>query len=265
MNKKRFLLAPVFSFFDFKVYKEAASLKPGKSLLYLAYLSALFSAVFFLFAVMNLPKVDAFVNWIKINMAGMTITNSGMKLDSSGKKELIHPQFGPIAAFDDTREIVQLDEAGGYYLYVTSKMIYVNRGGTVQSNVIGGQAKKPFESRIDAAAIHRLYHALKWPIVFLTLLVSFVFGFMSRIFVALFLLFLGVLLQLVIPRKLSFGNLFNIAAFALSPALIFSMLQLIPALAPLSLGFLGLLLTSAYFVIGIMVQPKPVLEEDRSV
>ncbi|HCM43235.1 MAG TPA: hypothetical protein DIS66_08010 [Candidatus Omnitrophica bacterium] len=265
MNKKRFLLAPVFSFFDFKIYKEAASFKPGKSLLYLAYLSALFSVALFFFGLANLSKAEEFLDWLKKNVSGITISDTGMKLDISGRKEIIHPQLGALAVFDDTREVIQPGEMGEYRFYMTSKMMYVNQNGVVQSSVIGSKAKKSFKTYIDAALIQKLYDLLKWPVAIFVLFAAFFVGFLTRALTALILTAFGFLTQLFMPRKLSFSNLFGIGSIALSAALFFSALQLLPVLAPFSPGLLGVLLAIAYFVIGVMVQPKPASEEDKSI
>ncbi len=263
MKSFRFLLAPVLSLFDFKIYKEFLLLTMGKALLYLAYLSALFTAALFVFGLANVSKAEGFVEWLKTNATGITISDTGMKLDVSGRKELIHPQLGAIAVFDDTRETIRPDEMGDYRLFMTSKMIYVNQNGTVQSNAIGSQAKKSFKTYIDAALIQKLYDRLKWPVAVFILFAAFLLGGFSRALTALTLAVLGLLIQLFMPRKLSLGKLFNIGSLAVSPALFFSILQLIPALAPFSPGLLGVLLAVAYFVIGVMVQPKVDAEEAK--
>lgn len=264
MKSSRFLLAPIFSFFDFKIYKEAATFKPGKSILYLTYLSALFAAALFFFGLANLSTAEEFLGWLKKNVSGITISDTGMKLDVSGRKEITHPQLGPIAVFDDTREVIQPSEMGEYRFYMTSKMMYVNQNGTIQSSVIGSQAKKSFTTYIDAELIQKLYDRLKWPIAIFVLFAAFFVGFLARVATALVLVLCGFLVQFFMPRKLSFSNLFGIGAIALSAALFFSVLQLFPALAPFSPGMLGFLLAIAYFVIGIMVQPKLSSEEEKT-
>jgi len=264
MNTIRFLLAPIFSLFDFKIYKEAVAFSTGKTLLYLAYLSLLFTVALFFLGVTQASKVEEFVGWLKINASGITISDTGMMLDVPGRKEIRHPQLGNLAVFDDTRETIQPGEMGDYRLFMTSKMIYVSQNGAVQSNEIGSRAKKSFKTHIDAELIQKLYDRLKLPIAVFILFIAFMLGLASRIIAALTLALLGYLAQLFMPRGLAFGQLFNIAGLALSATLFFSALQLIPVLAPFSLGLLGFLLAMAYFVIGIMVQPKLLPEEEKA-
>lgn len=265
MNKTRFLLAPILSLFDFKIYREAASFSTGKSILYTAYLSSLFMLAFFFFGLSNLSNVNQFVEWLKQNASGITISDTGMKLDVSGKRELNHPQLGPLAIFDDTRTTIQFDEMGSYRLYMTSKMVYMNQNGVVQANEIGSQAKQPFKMRIDHDVIQKIYDRLKVPVAAIILVVVFLLGWVSRLAMAVFLALLGLFVQLFMPRKMSFGHFFNIGSMALSVALFFSAFQLVSWLAPFSPGFLGVLLAVAYFFIGVMVQPKPAVEEDKTV
>lgn len=265
MKSSRFFLAPLFSFFDFSIYKEAANFQPSKSLLYLTYLSALFVVAFFFFGLANISKAEDFLIWVKQNVSGVTISDSGMKLDVSGRREIIHPVLGPVAVFDDTKIEIQPGEMEGYRFYMTSKMMYVNQNGVIQSSAIGGKAQKSFTTRINAELIQKLYDRLKWPAAIFILFAAFFVGFLTRALTALILTAFGVLVQLFMPRKLAFSSLFGIGCVALSAALFFSMLQLFPALAPFSPGMLGLLLTIAYFVIGIMVQPKLLSEEDKAV
>jgi len=265
MSKIRFLLAPIFSFFDFKIYREAASFSGNRSVLYTAYLSLLFSVSLLIFGLANLSNVNAFVEWLKQNASGITISDTGMKLDVSGKRELNHPWLGPLAVFDDTRTVIQFSEMGNYRMYMTSRMIYVNQNGVIQANEIGSKAKQAFKIRVDQEMIQKLYDRLKLPVGAIIFFAVFLLGWMSRLVSALVLALLGFLVQLFMPRKMSFAQLFNVACMALSVALFFSVFQLVPWLAPFAPGFLGILLVGTYFVIGIMVQPKPIAEEDRSV
>lgn len=257
MKKSRFLLAPIFALFDFKLYKEVRDLPASKAFLYLTYLSGLFT-LFFLFAgIFNAPKADAFVDWIQKEFKGITISRDGMRLDQPGRFELNHPKWGPIAVFDDTRPRINPSEMGPYLIYMTSKMVYVKRNGSVQTNPIGSRAEKDFKTHIDGPAIRKVYDRLKVPVFSFLLLVIFVIGFLTRLATAVVFAVIGQLIQLAVPRGLRFDALFLLASFAISVGVVFSLLQMIPALAPFFLGPVAALLGFVYFIIAIFVQPKP--------
>ncbi len=256
MTTLRFLLAPVLALFDLKIYREAANIRVGKSFLYLTYLSFVFTVILFFAGMANMPKADAFVGWLKSNFTGATLSREGMKLDVPGRIELRHPQWGPIAVFDDTRETIQPDEMGLFPVYVTSKMMYVRRNGSVQSSAIGSNAQKDFKTHIDSALIQKIYDRLKVPVASFLLFFTFVISLVWRIFLALLLASAGVGLQLILSRKLSFSALWNVASFALSIGFVFSLFELIPGLGRFFSGGVALVLSLIYLGIGIAVQPK---------
>lgn len=256
MKTLRFLSAPVTSLFDFKIYKEAVSLPSKKSFLYLFYLSALYMLALFALGWFLMPKADAFVGWLKQNIAGVTLNQSGMKLDVSGRSELVHPEYGPLVVFDDTRETIKPEEMGAYRLYVTSKIVYVNRNGVIQANSIGSKDNKNFVTRIDAETIQKVYDQLRGPIAVGLLIATLLVGFVVRMFLAFLLSVFGLILQTFMPRGLSLTQLFNLASFSLSAALLFSIFQLVPVFSVFSVGLLGALLSPSYFVIAVMSQPK---------
>lgn len=257
METKRFFLAPIFVFFDFKIYREVRDLKTSTSILFLVYLSFLFSVALFIFGFTQMAQINGFVKWLEKDFPGFTISQTGVKLDQPGRHEIRHPEFGLLAVLDDTRETVSLEEAGQATVYLTSKMIYVKKNGAVQGNVIGGQAKKDFSAHVDSKLIDKIYNRAKLPVAALIFVLVFVTGCLTRMLSALFFALVGMFMQLFVPRRLNFSQLFNISSFALAIALPFNFLQYIPGLGKFFSGFVGVILVFVYLALAISIQPKP--------
>jgi hypothetical protein len=260
VTRSRFFLAPILVFFDFKIYREIVELPLKKSFLYLVYLAGLWTLFFFIVGLVNLPKINSLVEWTKVQWTGMTLSHSGMQLDRSGRQELNHPQFGPLAVFDDTRDFISPEEMGHYRLYMTSKMIYIQHGSDIQGSVIGGRGQREFQTRVDRDTIHRLYHSLKWFVAAFALVFIFISGFLSRLAAASLLALLGLGIQLFFPHKLRFEQLFALSVFCLSVGLVFSLFQWVPDWQAFFPDFLGPILVCVYFAIAISVQ-QPIPEK----
>lgn len=256
MKKTRFFLAPIFVFFDFKIYREARDLKTGTAVLFAGYLSLLFTLAIFIFTFTQMSKIDGFVNWLKQDFPSFTISQNGVKADQPGRHEIRHPEFGLLAVIDDSVETVSNEQAAEATITLTSKMIYVKKNGVVQGSVIGSEAKKDFSAHIDSKLIEKIYLSAKIPVATLIFVLILTLGFLSRILSALFLGLAGMLIQLFIPRQLSFGQLFKISVFALAIALPFNFLQYIPGLGRFFSGFVGLVLAVVYLILAISTQPK---------
>lgn len=257
MNPFRFLLAPILAFFDLKIYREVRDVKTGASILYLSYLSLIFTFAISVLGFTQIPKVNAFVEWVKTNLPVMTLAQSGMKLEQPGKHEMRHPEFGVLAIFDDSRETVSAEEMGPAVIYVTSKMVYFKKNSGIQSSMIGGQsADKAFSLKVDAALVQKIYDKVKTPLAILFLFFAFLFGLVSRLIGALFFAVMGTLLQSILKKQLSFQSSFNLAAFVLSISFPFSFLQYVPNVARFFPGYLGAVLSSVYLILAIIVQPK---------
>ncbi len=256
MNKSRFYLAPFFVFFDFKIYREARNLTQGAVLGFLVYLSLLFSLAMVIFGAVHLPQVDEFLASIKRDFPAMTLSQSGMKLDKSGHYELKYANLGVIAVFDDQTVEVPREEAERAMIYVTSKMVYIKKNGTMEAAPIGSRAKKDFSAHIDEKVIDRFCKAAKVPVFIFLFLAIFIFGILSRILTALIFAILGLFIQLFIPRQIGFGQLFNISCFVLAIAVPFNFFQYVPVLAKFFSSFVGFILAVVYLVLAIATQPK---------
>ncbi len=264
MKASRFLLAPVFSIFDLNIYREARGEKFGTAVLYSLYLSALFCLALTVFAVSFMPQANAFADWLKNEWPGFTLTATGMKLDKPGPVTLVHPKFGALIAFDDSRSTVTDSEMDAVNVFVTSNMIYTKTRQGVQARMIPGAPgnstkasfKKDTRLHIDGKQIQTLYQKFKWAVVGIFLLTMLIFGLIMRLVTGLIFGLLGFLLQLAVPRNLDYEKLFVLASFALSVGLIFGIFQYVPLVARFFPAGAGLILSLVYFGIAIAVQPK---------
>ncbi len=264
MKAPRFLLAPLFSIFDLSIYREARSEKFGAAVLYNLYLSALFCGALVLLAVSFMPKANAFVDWLKNEWPGMTLTATGMKLDKAGPVTLVHPQFGALATFDDSRTVITDAEMGAVKVFVTSTMVYTQTQQGIQARMLPGapgnskntKSKKDINIHIEGKQIQDLYKKFKWAVVGIFLFTVLIFGFISRLLTALIFGLLGFLIQLAVPRNLDFEKLFVLASFALSVGLIFGIFQYVPMVAHFFPSGVGVILSLVYFGIAIFFQPK---------
>ena len=64
------------------------------------------------------------------------------------------------------------------------------------------------------------------------------------------------LIQLVLPRELTFSQLFNMASFVIAVSLPFNFLQYIPQLTKFFSGPAGALIAFVYLVLAISSQPR---------
>ena len=256
MNALRFLLAPITAFFDFSIYREAREVKTGTAVLFAAYLSLLFCMALAIFGLTKMSVADDFVTWLKKDLPSFTISQTGFKIDQPGRYEIRHPHLGLLAILDDTKETVSIEEAGKASLYVTAKFIYINKNGRVEGSQIGSQAKKEFSTHVDSALIDRLYKKIKVPLIIFAFVLLFIMGFLTRLLAALFFSSVGLLIQLVLPRELTFSQLFNLASFVIAVSLPFNFLQYIPQMTKLLSGPAGALIAFVYLVLAISSQPR---------
>lgn len=254
MKLSRFLLAPIFSFFDFKIYKEALLGGLGKAFFYLAYLTF----ISLLAGLTQLGKINSFLDWFPQAVPAMTLTQEGMRLDEPGFKDMHHPTLGQVAAFDDLRSTIRPDEMQNYRVFMTSKMIYwrAQPGDPIQSGEIGSRAKEPFQAQINAAALKKLINQFYAPLAVLVFVLLGAGLFLQKILFVLFFAFVGFLIQLFISRGLTFKNIFILACYSLSPIVVFSILQLIPGFGALFSNFVGFLLVLVYLALAISMQSK---------
>jgi len=263
MKVTRFLTAPVLALFDFRIYREVRDEKPGTAVLYNLYLTALLGVALTIFGFSFMPKIDAFVHWLKTEYPGMTLSADGMKLDKPGRVILTHPQLGPLVAFDDSVETVTPSEIGSIQLFVTSKMVYTQKearsfGGFSNENKAAFKNTPPLH--LDGEIIERGYRKYKNLVVGGILFIVLFFMFVVKLILGLIFGALGFLIQLFLPRKLEFEKLFVLASFAFSIELWITILGNIPNLGRFFNGGIGLVLSLVYFVIAISIQPKPTPE-----
>lgn len=263
MKASRFLLAPILSIVDLNLYRELRNEKFGIALLYNFYLAAIFCGAMALMATVWMPKADQFVDWLKSEYPGMTFTNGSMKLDNPGRKELIHPQWGNVVTFDDSRQTLTSEEMGTAAVFITSTMVYTRAGKTIEGRALPSGARNAatpsttnMQLHLDGPTLQKYYQKFKWPLTIIFLIVMLLFIFISRLIAGLIFALIGFFIQLFIPRGLDFERLFILASFAYSIGVIFGIFQYVPFVSSFFPGGAGLVLSLVYFGIAITVQPK---------
>lgn len=263
-----FLLAPFFALFSRDFYKRMTRAGLGAGFAYLFYGVTLMTVIASAALMVRiLPEMDRFTVWLQGQMPVlMWKPQEGLSMRDQSTFTLVHPQYGPLAQFDMTKEEVRLEDLGENTLFVTSKRIYVRQPGRsslriydltqVRSQTTKGPAA-PFEIRPDT--IDGLYRQMKpWLI---TAFIGILWGALLvwKLLAALFYSWVALLINLFRREKLDYSHLLTLAFFVLTPAACVQLLQLIiPRLAALPFGFPGsLALTTCYLYLAVKGTEPP--------
>lgn len=252
------LTAPYLALFNKSFYEHISRTSLKKGFLYLFFLSITMSLLVVLMINFVLfPQADKFVDWVKKEMPILTLdAQQGLSMNQDSPYTMIHPEMGPVATFDLTKEEVTQEAMGDVSLFVTKKNIYVRQPNQLRVyplNDLNQKVEKQEPVQIHPNLIDRFYSTSK-PIIlavsFFAVLVTF---FVWKILVALFFSLIGILFNSMRIEKLSYPAVLNVTVFALTPSILFQMVRLfIPTLAAIPfISVLDIGMTSAYLYFAI--------------
>lgn len=258
------LTAPVFALFSLNFYRQAAQSRLSKGFLYVAYLSLIVSV---LLMVRGVPVVGEFVSWLSTQVPAMTWTQEeGLKLPAETPQPytITHPELGPLAVFDTTKQNPTPEEIGDALLYVTATKIFLRQGANditvydlTRPTGAAPQIQGPVE--VSGATLKKAYDSFKIWFFLFSFVILVLFFFLSQIVAALIYSLAGLLINLMRSAKLGYGPVLNVTFFALTGATWLQVVRLfVPPVAALPLGMLvSVLLTLGYLFFGIkLAEPK---------
>ena len=254
-------LAPLFSLYSLRFYRQVVQSSLSKGFGYLAYLSAVASLAFaVLFLIYGKPELKELTTWLETSLPQLVYSPKGLTMNAQGPQTIVHPKYGLAVTFDMTKENISLEEMGNALIFVTSKTLYVRQRGNqmrVYSLAKPGQPGREVSVNEVFKKTFKIFNRL---IVLVIFVAAFPIFFVWKLLAALFYSLVGLLINLMRKTKLSYSAVFSVSLFALTPICFVQFLKLsFPAL-PLTFGFWGaLFLATIYLFLGIK------LTEEKSV
>ncbi|MFA5159346.1 MAG: DUF1189 family protein [Candidatus Omnitrophota bacterium] len=243
MNKIfTFLTAPVTAFFYPPVYQDAAKSSVGRGVLYSLYLAGLSVVlVMMVLSARVMPRVDAFIDWTKLNMPAMVWTPEGLSLENGQTSAVLtHPRLGTIISFDMTKTNVTEADMGKAYVMVTAKKIFLRRApGQIEGRDITGAGMRssqqlPPRVRINGDIVVKMYQNIKGAMAFVMPFLMIIFFFMFFLVANLFYSLVGLLFNLMRSERLRYGAIFNLTCFATTAAFTLTWLRVLIPLRALN-------------------------------
>ncbi|HNX68046.1 MAG TPA: DUF1189 family protein [Candidatus Omnitrophota bacterium] len=224
-NLLTFWLAPVTALFYPKVYRDAAKASVVRGVLYVLYLSALTTLLAsVILGVAMGPKIGGFAEWVEKNMPVIIWTPQGISLENGQPTyTMTHPTAGPLVVFNMAKETVTEADFGTAYLVVTSKKVFMKRGGPGQFEerditAQGFRSKRQLPSRVrlDGNVAKKIYQNAKTSLFLMLPILLLIFSFIGTLIAVAAWSLVGLLLNLTRKNKLSYEAIFNLSCFASS-------------------------------------------------
>lgn len=244
-------------------YRRFAAQKASRTLLYLAFLSVLFTAAGTVALRLRLgPIVDETFAWLQKEVPALTFSKGVVTSTTPGPVRLTHPRAAEVALMIDTARttpVTAQDMAEAKVLaYLTSNALYMEKeAGSVTSYDLSKAAmERPVT--VDARFFQEASKALKtvvYPATILSLLLMFAAWTAAC---AVFYALLGLVFNSLAGGALGFGALFQMAVHAQTAStLLRAVLAFLPFALPAA-GLISLLMSSAYLWLGVRANARPV-------
>lgn len=257
---QEFLFSPIYSFYHRDFYRRVIQSKLGRSLLYLAYLTLLSTLMLLITLMSFAPKADQFVGWLKSEFPPLIWTQEGLRLRGGESYTIIHPEWGPLAVFDTRiKEISSSEEMGGAFVFVTAQKLYLKKNpDSLQvydlRSLMEQKGQEPrYGQEIRGDWIESVYRSIKFLILFSIPLFLYPFLYVLYLVEAIFYSWFGLIFNFGRSSKLSYGQIFNLTVYAMTPAIFILYLHpIFPVLNKVPFGFPGsLLITFIYLYFAV--------------
>ncbi|MFH1208824.1 MAG: DUF1189 family protein [Candidatus Omnitrophota bacterium] len=244
-NLLSFWLAPVTALFHPRVFHDATKRSAWKGVLYVFYLSVI-AGVLTVFLMLGrvLPVVNEFVSWTQKTMPVVIWTPGGISLENGQTTALlVHPQYGPIVAFDMTKTSVTEADLNKAPLLVTSTKVFMKRApGQIEERDItkaGIQTKEqlPPKIRITGEIVGGLFKVIKNTLFLIIPPVMIVLFFFLILITDLLYSLVGLLFNMMRKQKLRYGSIFSLVCFATTVSFTLTWFQIMTPLRRLPLPF----------------------------
>lgn len=260
-----FLLAPIMSFFSVRLYRSALQSGIGRGFAYLAYLTVLFCLLaVFLCQLLLLPLASNFTDWLIQVTPEMTLQQTGIQVVVKEPYVVKHPAFGPLYVIDTTKNLDELVSGKNLAPILIGKehvVVQNSRRGQVrifdlkQAMEQARQASQPI--RITKNLMHQINKRIQALIIPAVLILLAPFFFIWKLLAAFFYSLIALLLNRFRKEKFSYGSLFTLACYAISPVTVFQAANLSIPGASFNVNiFLSFGLSLVYLIYGMFVAPR---------
>lgn len=259
---KEFFSSFFLSFYSRDFYRLLIDAPLSKGIGYLCFLALtamLFGAVLLVFQ--GKPRLESFLMWVEHEVPTFTLSaEEGMKLQSGvSRKEVIHPEYGPIALFDSAKTEADLNELQKFPIVFTSENIYLWSGFNKETKVVELNSFKEFKDEpnrkflMDGKSIYQFYEVYKVFLLFWATAAILVLVLIWKFLAAIFYSWFGLIYNFFRFPRLSYSTVLNLSIFTLTPVFTFQLLQLsVPFLGKIPFGFFGaFLVTTSYLAFAI--------------
>lgn len=243
-------------------YRRFASQKASRTMLYLAFLSMLFTAAGTVALRLRLgPVIDETFAWLEKEVPTLTFSKGVVSSAAAGPTRLAHPRAPEVAVMIDTSRTTPVSSAdmqeAKVLAYLTSNALYLEKErGSVQSTDLSKAAlERPVT--VDAAFYREAAQALKTVIYPATILSLFLMFAAWTAMCGVFYAVLGLLFNSAAGGALTFGQLYQMAVYAQTGS---TLLRIVLAFMPFAIpaaGLVSLLITSAYLWLGVRAAARP--------
>lgn len=259
------LLDPVNAITSVNFYRRVASQGVGRSILYLAYLSLLFSmALTAAFKVRVGPEIDATFVWLEQSMPALTLQGGRVASNPPGPTTLRHPKFPDLALTVDTAraEPVTSDllETNKVFAYITATTLYMKTPQMGRLEIIDlTKAAAPKPVVIDAAffkSTSGILNTVLYPGVFLF---GLAFAILWKTSMALLYSLLALMINAVAEGGQPYARLFNISVYAQTLVVALDAVFLFMPTGIPGFSILSLIITGVYIWLAIkrLNEPAP--------
>ncbi len=231
-----FWTAPIFTFFSRPFYATIAGDRSKKGVLYLLYLSAMMAVVMLIVTrTVIVPSVKTFMDWTAKEMPILTISPAGeVSMDRPSPYTMVHPELGPIVLFKTDSDELNAQELSAVQIAVTRSQIHVNESGEAKAFNIrdildrNSELKNRKEPLVISADTLERFSAQTRPLIFVMMGFGTLVGFFVwKILVALIYSWVAVGFNRMRAEPLSYGKVFDLTIYALTPAIGFQTLRLV--------------------------------------
>jgi len=255
-NLLSFWLAPVTALFHPRVFHDAAKRSAWKGVLYVFYLSVIASVLIVVLMLGRvLPAANEFVSWAQKTMPVVIWTPEGISLENGQTTALlVHPEYGPIVAFDMTKTSASEADLNKAPLLVTSTKVFMKRApGRIEERDItkaGFQTEKqlPPKVRITGAVVGGLFKVVRNSIFLIIPPLMMVLFFFFILIANLLYSLVGLLFNMMRKQKLGYGSIFSLTCFATTASFTLICFQVITPLGRLPLPFGVLILINLVYM-----------------
>lgn len=243
-------------------YRRFATQKASRTMLYLAFLSLIFTGAGTVALRLRLgPVIDETFVWLEKSVPTLTFDKGVATSSAPGPTKLSHPRAPEVAVMIDTARTTPVSaadmEEAKVLAYLTSDAMYMQKErGSVQSYDLSKAAmERPVT--VDAAFFREAAKALKTVVYPATILSLFLMFAAWTALCGVFYAVLGMLFNSVAGGALSFGSLYQMGVHAQTAS---TLLRVVLAFLPFAIpaaGLLSLLVTTAYLWLGVRATARP--------